>query len=194
MIGSAKDGTVGLIVQLGDLLAKTAEAVSKFGDSIAHLVTLGAKGYDAVAARKAHADLIELRVKLVELVSHNGPMIRSIKEYVQRVPTIKPSAPIILELWLVAVDKVEDATKRVEVLLNDVSKIRNDFVLQDTYSTLRLILVGRNTILIQLRALPAPVEPDELQALAKAGEEYQKLSDATLKASDQLAAYVSSLK
>jgi hypothetical protein len=56
MIGSAKDGTMSLIGELGDRLAKTAEAVSKFGDSIAHLVTLGAQGYDAAAARKAHAE------------------------------------------------------------------------------------------------------------------------------------------
>jgi hypothetical protein len=61
-------------------------------------------------------------------------------------------------------------------------------------ATLRQVLIGRNSILIELRALPAPVEPDELQALAKAGEEYQKVSDATLKASQQLATYVSSLK
>jgi hypothetical protein len=46
VIGSAQDGKIGLIVQLGDVLAKTPEATSKFGDSIAHLV-LGAQGYDA---------------------------------------------------------------------------------------------------------------------------------------------------
>ena len=48
---SAKNETMSLIVELGGLLAKFAEAVSKFGDNgTAHLVTLGAQGYDAAAA------------------------------------------------------------------------------------------------------------------------------------------------
>ena len=51
-MAKAEFGKVGLIVQLDEFLAKTAEALSKFGDSIAPLVTLGAQGYDAAAARK----------------------------------------------------------------------------------------------------------------------------------------------
>jgi hypothetical protein len=139
MIGSAKDGTMSLIAELGDLLAKTAEAVSKFGDSIAHLVTLGAQGYDAAAARKAHADLIELRVNLEKLVAGaNIPLIKSINEYVDRVaaPPVPP-AYVLGQWWKGIVDKVEIATKQVDALLEDVNKVRNDFVLQDAYSTIQ---------------------------------------------------------
>src|SRR5580704_11201704 len=38
---------IGLIAELGELWAKTAEAISKLGDSVAHLVTLGVQGHDA---------------------------------------------------------------------------------------------------------------------------------------------------
>jgi hypothetical protein len=195
-IGSAQDGTIGLIAELGDLLAKAAEAVSKFGDSIAHLVTLGAQAYDAAAARKAHAELIELRVNLEKLVAGaNIPLIKSINEYVERVRApLRPPPYVLGQWWIGVVDKVANATKQVDALLKDVDKIRNDFVAQDAYSTLQFALNGRRSILAELRALPAPVEQDELQALAKAGDEYQKLSDATLKASQQLATYISSVK
>jgi hypothetical protein len=192
----AAAGTIALFAELGDLLAKTADAISKFGDSIAHLVTLGAQGYDAAAARRAHADLIELRVKLEELVfGANMPLIRSINEYVQRVAaTPMPAVQVIGAYWFAVVGKVENAAKQVEALLKDVSEIRNDFVLQDSYSAIELALHGRRSLLADLRGLAAPVEQDELQALSKAGQEYQKLSDATEKASRQLATYIGSLK
>jgi hypothetical protein len=132
---SAKDGKMELIAQLADLLVKTTEAISKFGDSIAHLVTLGAQGYDAAAARKAHADLIELRVNLEKLVSGaNLPPIGSINEYVERHRrTAKPQEWESRLLWRAVVEKVENATVRVNALLEEVSKIRNDFVLEDAY-------------------------------------------------------------
>jgi len=48
-------------------------------------MTPGAQGYDAAAARKAHADLIKLRVNLEKLVAGvNTPLIKSINEYVER--------------------------------------------------------------------------------------------------------------
>jgi hypothetical protein len=79
-------------------------------------------------------------------------------------------------------------------LLKHVNEIRNDFVLQDAYRKIQQALYGRSRILDELRASPAPETHNELQALAKAGQEYHKLSDATLKASEQLATYISSLK
>jgi hypothetical protein len=112
MIDATQTGRIGLILQLGDLLAKTADAVAKFGDSIAHLVALGAQGYDAAAARKAHADLINLRANLERMTSLCGPLIRSIKEYVQRCHQLPPEAPIISILWSTVVDKIEDTFVR----------------------------------------------------------------------------------
>jgi hypothetical protein len=194
--GSAKDGTIGLIVELGDLLAKAAEAISRFGDSIAHLVTLGAQGYDAAAARKAQADLYALRVNLGGLVfGPNALLLLSINQYLQRASAApKPSAEVLKMDWDAVVNKVNMATIQVDSLLEDVQKIRSDFILLDAYSTIQMALYGRESILARLYLLPPPVDEDELQALAKAGEEYQKLSLATQKASRQLATYISSLK
>lgn len=66
--GLASFATDLVLVQLGDLLARSADALSKFGDSIAHLVTLGTQGYDAVAARQARNQLIEMRVNFEKLI------------------------------------------------------------------------------------------------------------------------------
>ena len=191
----AGNETIELIAQLGDLLSKAAEAISKFGDSIGHLVTLGAQGYDAAAARKAHSDLIQLRTDLEKLTTGaNIPLIRSINEYVE-LQTRNPLAEnVAAEMWRGVVQKVENATKIVDELLKSVSSIRNDFVLEDAYRTIQVALYGRSSLLAELRSLPPPERQDELEALAKAGKEYQKLSDATQKASDQLASYIKSLK
>jgi hypothetical protein len=196
MSGSAKDETMSLIMELGDLLAKLAEAVSKFGDSIAHLVTLGAQGYDAAAARKAHANLITLRVDLEKLVAGaNMPLIKSINEYVEGAESSPRLSEHVLNIWWDGLrDKVDFATTQVSSLLEQINNIRSDFVLQDSYRTIQMVLNGRNSLLIKLRTLSPPEGQEELKELAKVGVEYQRLSDATLKASQQLATYISLLK
>jgi hypothetical protein len=193
---SAQQGQViELITKLAELLGSAAEAVSKFGDSIAHLVTLGAHGYDAAAARKAHSDLIRLRTGLEQLVAGaNIPLIRSINEYVklQKEHPLEPHAATAL--WQGIVEKIENATKIVDALLKSVNNIHNDFVLEDAYRTIEIALYGRSSLLAQLHSLAPPRRPAELEALAKAGKEYQNFSDATKKASEQLAAYIKSLR
>jgi hypothetical protein len=191
----AQGQTVELIAKLAELLGSAAEAISKFGDGIAHLVTLGAQGYDAAAARKAHSDLIQLRTDLEQLTAGaNIPLIRSINEYVE-LQTGHPLADnVAAELWRGIIQKVENAIKIVDALLKSVNSIRNDFVLEDAYRTIQVALHGRSSLLAQLHSLAPPERQDELEALAKAGKEYQKLSDATQKASEQLATYIKSLK
>jgi hypothetical protein len=143
--------------------------------------------------KKAHADLVELRVNLERLVAgKNIPLIRSINDYVER-QAVTPKA-ILDDWWQGILEKVQSALESVYSILNDVSKIRNDFVLEDAYRTLQQTLMGRVTVLGQLKNLPAPVERDELEALAKAGKEYQKLTEATQKASDQIGAYLKAVE
>ena len=69
----AEFGKVGLIVQLGEILVKTAETQSNFGDSIAHLVTLGAQGYDAAATRKLAMRAERLTADGIQLSEDEGP-------------------------------------------------------------------------------------------------------------------------
>jgi hypothetical protein len=148
------------------------------------------------AARKAHADLIELRSNLEKLVSgKNIPLIKSINEYVEAYAKEPRVAPSVFEDWWRGIlDKIQKAIEQANMILEEVGKIRNDFVLEDAYRSIQQALHGRSTILMELRALPAPMENDEVQALAKAGAEYQKLTEATLKASDQIGTYLKSLK
>src|SRR5262249_35931578 len=131
-VSAKEEKTEFLILQLGDLLGKAADAISKLGDSIAHLVTLGAQGYDAGAARKAHADLIELRANLEKLISgQNIPLIKSINEYVEAAhSTARPGDHVFKQWWVGILDKVQKATEQVDAILKDVSKIRNEFVLE----------------------------------------------------------------
>jgi hypothetical protein len=193
--GLANFSTDSVLVQLGDLLAKSADALSKFGDSIAHLVTLGTQGYDAVAARQARNQLVEMRVNLEKLIHGiNSPLIKSINDYVKHATNGSSDDQVLGEYWNGILDKVYVAITQVDDLLTDVNQTRNDFVLQDAYSTIQEVLHGRSSLLQYLRMLRPPVEQDELNELAKVGMEYQRLSDATEKASQQLATYIGSLK
>jgi hypothetical protein len=185
--------TIALIAKMSGLLASTAGAISLFGESIVHLKQLGTKEIDASAARKVHADLLNLRAHLEDLVSgQNMPLLRSINDYVEKQSEIpKPSAEVSGLLWLAVVRKVEGAAERVNALLQEVRKIRSDFVAEDAYSGIESALHGV-TILESLKEMPPPTEEHELQELAKAGAEYQKLTQATKLASAQLAAYIKS--
>ena len=103
--GLASDGTISVIEQLGDLLAKSADALSKFGDSIAHLVTPGTQGYDAVAARHARDQLVEMRVNL-EILIHgiNSPLIKSINDCVESAKYAPPD--VLGRYWNGLLDKI----------------------------------------------------------------------------------------
>ncbi|MET4041765.1 hypothetical protein ABIC03_003456 [Bradyrhizobium sp. RT6a] len=192
---ASTDEKIALIAALGDLLAKSAEALSKFGDSIAHLTALGVQGYDAAAARKARSNLIDLRIQLEQLMVVNGSLIGTMDGYVELVSqTPRPSVENAARHWLGVVFKVQIVMAHIDALLKQVSELRNDFVLEDAYRGIQQALRGRINILDQLNALPAPLSHEELEALTKAGKEYRLLRDTTAKTSEQLADYVKSLR
>jgi hypothetical protein len=173
------------IVDIANLLAAAADGVAKFGDSIAHLVQLGVAGYDAVAARKARAELVELRAALVGFVSGaNMPLLKAIDDYVDANP--RPSPEVLGQWWIAILDKVDFALAQVRTLLVEVEHVRSDFVLQTAYSQLNIALGSRSPILFELHKIPPPVQPDELNALRKLGIDYRRLSNATTRASQQL--------
>jgi hypothetical protein len=192
----ASGANLDVISAVADMLSKCADAMTKLADSIAHVTKLGTQGFDAVAARKAHAQLIDLRKDLEDLVaSTNMPMLRSINAYIaehNRDP--KPSPFRSQADWNIVNDRVSKAALRVREVLDTIDSVSNDFVLQDAYSALQRALNGRVAILTDLRKMEPPVEAEELKALQTLADQYQRLSDETLKASSQLAAYVASLK
>jgi hypothetical protein len=66
---TSMETTIGLINALGDLLNKSAAALSALGDSIAHLAKLGTEAYDALSARKTLNNLMLLRRDLEGMTS-----------------------------------------------------------------------------------------------------------------------------
>ena len=95
--------------------------------------------------RKAHADLVMLRVNLEKLVAGaNMPLISSINEYVERVQNSPQLPSFVLDTWWNGLKhKIDFATIQVGALLDEVDKIRNDFVLKDAYRTIQMALHSR---------------------------------------------------
>jgi len=182
-----------LIKSVSEVLKIAAEAMSKVGDSLAHLTRIGVQGYDALAARRAHSQLSGLRVSLGILYgASNIRIVRSIDEYIDLARSSRLDDAS--RQWNAVVHLLTETTTRVEDLLTEVNKIRNDFVLEEAYSTIQRSLYGRLSLFEKLKALPAPLAGDTLEALAHVAAEYRRLMEATDNASEQLAAYIKTIK
>jgi len=184
--------SIGILIQLGELLGKTAEAVSKFADAIAHLVRTGVKGLDEVQARRQYNDLVELRRQITVLTAtRNAAVINSISGYLQE-RTWQPSARRIT--WRAVTRSVAEALAQLEIVMGRFDLIKNEFVWEPAYTELQRALSGRRPLLERLKDLPEPQTAAEVAALRKAGDAYKALSDATSKASREMAEYVKGLR
>ncbi|WFU19940.1 hypothetical protein [Bradyrhizobium sp. CB3481] len=185
-VSKAAGLSIPAIAAAAEFLSKAAESIAKLGDSVAHISQLGTQGYDAVAARRTHAELIELRKKLLTLVhASNFSFSNRIQEYLKN-PSDRG--------WDAVITQIAEVGTQVNTLLESLGSTRSDFVLEEAYSTLQQALSGRASILVQLRSISRPTSPEELAALEQMAKEYSRLSRETLAATNKLADYIKSLK
>lgn len=181
--------------QLADVLDAVAKGIKDLGDAFAHLVALGVQGYDLQAARRAHSQLVDLRVQLEELVSGpNTALLGAINSYLKKRAQVETARNDIDADWKNVIGAADAALQNVLKILDDVKYIRSDFVFNDAYRALQEALQGRSTLLQKLQSVDPPVTPNELLALKDISDKYREVSLATRVASDQIAAYVKTFK
>ena len=102
----------------------------------------------------------------------------------------KPEIYALNMQWDVVISMIDKTLKTVKNLVEDLSKIKDQFVFEDTYRYILYSLEQRRFILNNLRAVAAPHAEDELDALEKAAKNYRALMKHMEKLSDELASHV----
>jgi len=175
------------IQKLGDVLKAAADAIAKLGDSIAHLVTLGAQGWDAASARRTHSRLIDLRKRLISYRRSQGAVASTFDGYVARIDAGR--MPRQLD-WTMATNGLLPLIQELSSLIEDLKAERSDFVLEVAYESLYATLDARLTLFQRLREGDAPRSPEQVEALRAAVAQWGRLRQVLGDASDALAAYL----
>ena len=131
------------IQRLGSVLKDAADAISRMGDSIAHLVRLGAQGWDAASARRTRSRLIELRKQLISYRRSQAAVALSLDGYVARIDAGR--MPRQLD-WKMATNGLLPVVQEVRALIEEVKAERSDFVLESAYESLYATLDARLTL------------------------------------------------
>jgi hypothetical protein len=199
--GSARAASLADLSELGKALGDAAEAIGKLGDSIAHLTSLGTRGWDVLSARRTRARLKDISARLVivnalgnfVIISNLDTYIDNWNRYTQsgRIKLSEPSLDALKTDWFRFVSKVTEILNDVTQLLAGIENERSDLVTQSVYRDLVSTLGGRVTLLQRLHASEAPVSIKEIAALKVVVAEYQKLADNLKNAILALNAYVS---
>jgi hypothetical protein len=183
---------------LGKALGLAADAVGKLGDSIAHLISLGNQGFNAVQAGRTRERLKDIDARLVQLNNvANVTVVNSIQEYIKIWETNKKRGIVIgqldesdrsdwfgrprdewdmsiVESWKNIYGNVNTAILDVTDLLADLREERSDFILEESYNTLYSILRNRVSVLEGLGRNP-PVTPSEIERLRALAGRYDRL-------------------
>lgn len=191
--------TEGTLKALSSLLATAADSIAKFGDSIAHVVSLGTQAYDEVSARRVRARLKDINARLVNVHKlPNAAVYSGIEGYIAKarehhasLASNKPSSPKSLRTsWNDFVHVLPIPLEQIGELLDDVSKERSDLVLESSYGDILSTLNSRVKIIQDLMNLPPPSTPQEIEALEQVLSQYDRLRKDLARASTALADYL----
>jgi hypothetical protein len=176
--GEAKAALVD-IENLGKALGDAADAVGKLGDSIAHLVTLGANGWNAVSASRTRDRLTDISARLSILVGGQIGTLKNIDEYIDTYCTASRCESSLggagQGQWFNIHFAVEELTGDISDLLEELERERSGLVTQDVYQDLISTLHARVRALKELDNTAPPSRPDEVRALRAVSARYSVL-------------------
>lgn len=175
------------IGKLGSILKDTADAIAKLGDSIAHLVHLGAQGWDAASARRTEARFIEMRKQLVTFKRSQGAVAVSFEDYIARIE--QGRQPRQLD-WTTVTNRLLPLMSEARSLLVELKSDKSDFVLEDAYERLHDSLDARLTLFQRLKDADAPQTPEQIEALKRMVTEWERLREELGRASEALTQYL----
>jgi HEAT repeats/PBS lyase HEAT-like repeat len=165
------------LLDFGKMLGVTADAIAKLGDSIAHLVKLGVRGWDDVAARRTRAKLIAISAQLSVMGGRgNASVVESLRTYIAAHEGRDHLEDFTKEqLWDKLLSRIRAALPEVKSLFAELAENRSDLVTQDIYHDLISALNDRAMILEKLSTSSPPTSAAEIDALRDAAERYDAL-------------------
>ena len=140
---------------LAHVLGATADAFAKLADAVAHMVTLGSKAYDFVAARRTHARLRDLDARLTYFLHDQGggnaAIIIGLGTYISMLLDFtEPEESgregyeeFLQKQWERFLETANATLGSASQLLETLRGERSDFVLDEVYSTIMESLSAR---------------------------------------------------
>lgn len=189
-IGAAS--SVVLLKELADRVGAAADALTKIVDSLTHLVTTGAQGYNAVHANLVYDKLRNTSALASSLVSSQLILAKNLGEYAESAAGADQASREVA--WAALVKRVQDVLTQVLAILNRVREDRSDFVLEPAYAKLSDVLQARVSLLQRIQSMPAPSTPEELQSVREIANRYNDLIAQLQLARDEMNVYVKSIK
>lgn len=181
---------------ISDIFKAVADSVAKLADGIAHAVTLGAKGYDAVQSRRLAGRLESVMRDVVDLsASQSGyrsdlsGFVRSLRDAGVGVDT--DDQAMLDKEWRDLKEGFERLPEKVDALLVDLRKENSAFVTDDAYRALLSALVARKKVYESVSMHEVTPNITDLPALEATLAEWRRLVDGLRFAEDALSAYLS---
>lgn len=183
-IGSAKAAVID-IANIAKAVGEAASAISKLGDSVAHLTKLGTQGWDAASARIVKGRLLKISGKLQRFSALiNGAPVDRLDSFVNSLKFFaRPNAPPmsnritqeITQDWQVVIAVIGGVLSEVRELLISLERERGNIVTKDFYQDLLDTLGGRVSLLEHISKLPTPLSYEEATELEKVSQQYKIL-------------------
>jgi hypothetical protein len=180
----AQGSAVFRLAELGKALGDAAEAVGKLADSIAKIVGLGSTAWDHVSVRRTRSRLIALSAGISQVRQSQTVVISSLEDYISARRGDLRSGNVTLSrgaraeyesAWKYLTDRIGSILLDVKSLLKSVEDERSDFVLSDEYNELIQLFGQRIDLLSKLRAIPAPLNKNDIDSLDIVTKNYEKL-------------------
>lgn len=175
-------GKIVILREIVDVIGAAAESLAKVAVSFEKAVAAGVRTYDLFAARNAEERLFELRARTGHLVAAQQVVVfDNISDY------LTDPTP---DTWKLVQDKLTTIFAEVTGVLSDLREEDSAFVATDAYQAMVVALHSRSSLIVKLRSLPPPTEPEELDVLREARDRYGNLIQNLRRANDALAAYL----
>jgi hypothetical protein len=175
--------------ELAGVFGAMADAIAKFGDSIAHLVQLGASGWDALSARMRSRQILDMYQRLVLYRGDQAMAAYQLGRYITEWKATRSKGSSSAE-WSLFTSRIAQLVREVANLLEGVRSEKSDFVLEDAYQTLISTLNFRMVLFERLEKSKPPTTSQEIEAYEQMAAEWERLRAELLSAINALSAYI----
>lgn len=184
--------TISVLKDLVEALGDAGDAIGKIADGISRLVATGVEGYDAAQARLVHARLRHASRSFTALAMAQSGLSSTLRGYAEI--AAQGRRVNLAEEWEPLEQLAGRLLQEVVSLLDVIRAERSDFVLEPVYRKLCRALEARQALLGQLKQMSPPRYADELALVTKAARRYDELIRQLERATDEMNAYIKSLK
>jgi hypothetical protein len=163
------------IKQFGEAIKALADGIARVADSIAHIVKLGASGYDNLRARQTQARMLELTSLMKAYFQVQARPVAELEKTLSAAP---PNTDTAITYWSLLVgNRLPSLSKEVDAVIEKLQHEKSDLVLQPVYDDLLKTFHARKALFEDLKAARPPSNPEAVTILHEALLDWMRARD-----------------